>query len=660
MTQRFFWLILQKLLSAAHTAAEHHFNAMTTTYLQVENLSKAFGDKVLFEGISFSIMKDQKTALIAKNGTGKSTLLDIIGQKTYADSGSVVFRNDLTIGYLQQDPVLDNSLTVRQQILAVNNKLARISADYEEALASGDHDRIAAAQAAMDASGAWDYEAEMRQILGKLHIDNLDQVIGTLSGGQKKRIALADVLIEHPDMLILDEPTNHLDTEMTEWLEKYLHDTRTTLLMVTHDRYFLDNVCDCIIEMEDNTTYTYSGNYAYYLRKRDERIQNLTAAIDKANNLLRRESEWISRMPKARGGKAKYRIDSFYELKEFASKRIDNRKVDIATGTAYRLGNKVVDLKHVSKSFDGRKLIDDFTYSFQKNDKVGICGVNGCGKSTLLNIIMGQLAPDSGVVEIGETVMPGYYRQSGIEYDEDQRVIDIIKDIAEVVVLGDGRKLSASQFLEYFLFPPKMQYTPVAKLSGGERRRLYLMTVLMQNPNLLILDEPTNDLDIVTLNVLEDFLNAFGGCLIVVSHDRYFLDKVAEQLLVFEDNGRIRSFPGNYTVYLTQKEDERQHERQTAQQLDEPSTPKKSDTHQSERRKKNFTYKLNQEYQQLEKDIAALEAEKADIEQLLSGGTSDIAEITRLSQRMDEILADLDAKESRWLELEEIRESDAV
>ena len=623
------------------------------TYLQVVNLSKAFGDKVLFEGISFSIMKDQKTALIAKNGTGKSTLLDIIGRKTYSDSGSVVFRNDLTVGYLQQDPVLDDSLTVRQQILSVNNKLARISADYEAALSSGDHERIAAAQAEMDAAGAWDYEAEMRQILGKLRIDDLDKVIGTLSGGQKKRIALADVLIEHPDMLILDEPTNHLDTEMTEWLEKYLHDTRTTLLMVTHDRYFLDNVCDCIIEIEDNTTYTYNGNYAYYLRKRDERIQNLAAAIDKANNLLRRESEWISRMPKARGGKAKYRIDSFYELKEFASRRIDNRKVDIATGTAHRLGNKVIDLKHVSKSFDGRKLIDDFTFSFQKNDKVGICGVNGCGKTTLLNIIMGKLAPDSGVVEVGETVMPGYYRQSGIEYDEEQRVIDIIKDIAEVVILGDGRKLSASQFLEYFLFPPKMQYTPIAKLSGGERRRLYLMTVLMQNPNLLILDEPTNDLDIVTLNVLEDFLNAFGGCLIVVSHDRYFLDKVAEQLLVFEDDGHIRNFPGNYTVYLTQKEDEKQSERRET-----PSAERKTDTRSSERHKKNFTYKLNVEYQQLEKDMAALNEEKTEIERLLSGGTTDINEITKLSQRMDEILAALDEKEMRWLELEEIRESD--
>ena len=649
MTHHFFSLILQNKPKKALTL----YIKEMITYLQVENLSKAFGDKVLFEGISFSIMKDQKTALIAKNGTGKSTLLDIIGRKTYSDSGSVVFRNDLTVGYLQQDPVLDDSLTVRQQILSVNNKLARISADYETALSSGDHERIAAAQAEMDAAGAWDYEAEMRQILGKLRIDDLDKVIGTLSGGQKKRIALADVLIEHPDMLILDEPTNHLDTEMTEWLEKYLHDTRTTLLMVTHDRYFLDNVCDCIIEIEDNTTYTYNGNYAYYLRKRDERIQNLAAAIDKANNLLRRESEWISRMPKARGGKAKYRIDSFYELKEFASRRIDNRKVDIATGTAHRLGNKVIDLKHVSKSFDGRKLIDDFTFSFQKNDKVGICGVNGCGKTTLLNIIMGKLAPDSGVVEVGETVMPGYYRQSGIEYDEEQRVIDIIKDIAEVVILGDGRKLSASQFLEYFLFPPKMQYTPIAKLSGGERRRLYLMTVLMQNPNLLILDEPTNDLDIVTLNVLEDFLNAFGGCLIVVSHDRYFLDKVAEQLLVFEGDGKIRNFPGNYTVYLTQKEDEKQTERRET-----PTAERKTDTRSTERHKKNFTYKLNVEYQQLEKDMAALNEEKTEIERLLSGGTTDINEITNLSQRMDEILAALDEKEMRWLELEEIRESD--
>ncbi len=621
------------------------------TYLQVENLYKSFGDKVLFKDISFSVMKDQKTALIAKNGTGKSTLLDIIAGRTTADEGSVVFRNGLTIGYLPQNPALDDSLTVRDQIGIATNKFAKLTADYEAAVSSGDHKRIDAAQAAMDAANAWDYESDMRQILGKLDIHDLNAVVGTLSGGQKKRIALADVLIEHPDMLILDEPTNHLDTTMTEWLEKYLHDTRTTLLMVTHDRYFLDNVCDCIIELDDNRTYTYDGNYTLYLRKREERIQNLAAAIDKANNLLRREADWISRMPKARGGKAKYRIDNFYKLKEFASRRIENRKVDIATGTAHRLGNKVLELKHISKSYGDRKLIDDFTFSFQKTDKIGICGVNGCGKTTLLNIIMGNVAPDNGTVELGETVVPGYYRQTGIEYDENQRVIDIIKDIAEVVVLGDGRKLSASQFLEYFLFPAKMQYTPVAKLSGGERRRLYLMTVLMRNPNFLILDEPTNDLDIITLNVLEDYLNSFAGCLIIVSHDRYFLDKVAESLLVFEDGGHIRNFPGNYTVYMTQKEDEKQ------QQSDIPAK-KNNDTRSSDRHKKNFTYKLDLEYRQLEKEIEELEAEKSQIESKLSGGTSDINEITELSHRMDEVLSLLDTKETRWLELEEIKESD--
>ncbi|MCQ2250103.1 MAG: ABC-F family ATP-binding cassette domain-containing protein [Bacteroidales bacterium] len=627
------------------------------TYLQVENLSKSFGDNVLFENITFSVMKDQKTALIAKNGAGKSTLLNIIGRKESADSGNVVFRNGISVGYLTQDPVLDDNLTVREQIFSVSNRLAQIVSEYEAAMASGNEEQIARTQAMMDSSNAWDYESDMKQILGKLRIHDLDQKIGTLSGGQKKRIALADVLIEHPDFLILDEPTNHLDTDMTEWLEKYLHDTRTTLLMVTHDRYFLDNVCDFIIEIDDNVIYNYTGNYSYYLRKRDERLQNMSAAIDKANNLLRKEQDWISRMPKARGGKAKYRIDNFYKLKEFASKRIENKKVEIATGAAHRLGNKVLEIKNLCKSFGDRKLIDGFTYSFQKTDKIGICGHNGCGKSTLLNIIMGRLAPDSGTAEFGETVFPGYYEQGGISYKEDQRVIDIIKDIAEVVILGDGRKLSASQFLEYFLFPPKMHYAPLAKLSGGERRRLYLMTVLMRNPNFLILDEPTNDLDIITLNVLEDYLNAYAGCLIVVSHDRYFLDKVAESLFVFEGDGKIRNFPGNYTVYLTTKEDEKQAEREAASLRKAEAAPK-TDNRNGEKRKKNFTYKLNLEYQALEKEIAELEAEKADIEEKLSGGTQDMDEITKLSTRINEILSALDEKEMRWLELEEIKESD--
>lgn len=595
------------------------------TYLQVENLTKSFGDNLLFENISFSVMKDQKTALIAKNGAGKSTLLNIIGKKETADSGNVVFKNDISVGYLPQQPVLDKKLSIKEHIALSAQKAKSHIHDYEEL----------------------DYEVQMKQILGKLKIENLEQKISELSGGQQKRIALADVLIERPDMLILDEPTNHLDTFMTEWLEKYLKDTRTTLLMVTHDRYFLDNVCDNIIEIDNNKTYSYTGNYSYYLRKRQERIENFNAAITKANNILRREADWISRMPKARGGKAKYRIDNFYKLKEFAQSRIDERKVEIATGTAHRLGNKILELKHISKSYGEKTLIKDFSYTFQKNDKIGIVGANGCGKSTLLNIIMNNIKPDSGTAEFGETVVTSYYRQSGIQYDENQKVIDVIKNIAEVIELSDGKKLSASQFLEYFLFEPKMQYSPVAKLSGGEKRRLYLMTVLMKNPNFLILDEPTNDLDIITLNVLEDYLNSFSGCLIVVSHDRYFLDKVANSLFVFKENGEIKNFAGNYTVYLTEKEDEK------------PSAKEKpQNTDTREKRKKNFTFKLKTEHQQLEAELDSLNAEKKEIEEKLSGGVSEIEEITKLSKRLEEILALTEEKEMRWLELEEIKESD--
>lgn len=595
------------------------------TYLQVENLTKSFGDNLLFENISFSVMKDQKTALIAKNGAGKSTLLNIIGKKETADSGNVVFKNDISVGYLPQQPVLDKKLSIKEHIALSAQKAKSHIHDFEEL----------------------DYEVQMKQILGKLKIENLEQKISELSGGQQKRIALADVLIERPDMLILDEPTNHLDTFMTEWLEKYLKDTRTTLLMVTHDRYFLDNVCDNIIEIDNNKTYSYTGNYSYYLRKRQERIENFNAAITKANNILRREADWISRMPKARGGKAKYRIDNFYKLKEFAQSRIDDKKVEIATGTAHRLGNKILELKHISKSYGEKTLIKDFSYTFQKNDKIGIVGANGCGKSTLLNIIMNNIKPDSGTAEFGETVVTSYYRQSGIQYDENQKVIDVIKNIAEVIELSDGKKLSASQFLEYFLFEPKMQYSPVAKLSGGEKRRLYLMTVLMKNPNFLILDEPTNDLDIITLNVLEDYLNSFSGCLIVVSHDRYFLDKVANSLFVFKENGEIKNFAGNYTVYLTEKEDEK------------PSAKEKpQNTDTREKRKKNFTFKLQTEHKQLEKELESLNAEKQEIEAKLSGEVSEIEEITKLSKRLEEILALTEEKEMRWLELEEIKESD--
>ena len=621
------------------------------TYLQIENLTKSFGDLLLFKDISFSVCKDNKTALIAKNGAGKSTLLSIIADKESKDSGSVVFKNGLTVGYLPQNPILNENLTIREQIFSVNNKLAQVVNNYEKAIASGNQDEIYNAQNQMDSAHAWDYESDMKQILGKLKINNLEQKISQLSGGQKKRIALADTLIEQPDLLILDEPTNHLDTEMIEWLENYLKNTRTTLLMVTHDRYFLDNVCNFIIEIDDNKIYNYNGNYSYYLQKREERIENLNAAIDKANNLLRRESEWISRMPKARGGKAKYRIDSFYKLKEFAGQKTDTKKLEIQTGTAHRLGNKVLEIKNLSKSYNGKKLIDNFSYSFKKTDKIGIVGVNGCGKSTLLNIIMQTVKPDSGIVEFGETVVPGYYRQTGIEYNENQRVIDIIKEIAEVIILGDGRKLSASQFLEYFLFPTKMHYSLISKLSGGERRRLYLMTVLMKNPNFLILDEPTNDLDIVTLNVLEDYLNSFKGCLLVVSHDRYFIDKVVDNIFAFEENGIIKNFPGNYTVYLTEKEENKTQKTETIKKIQTQNQP-------APKNKKNFGYKQNIEYQQLEKEISELETEKAEIENFLSSGNTNIEEITKKSTRMQEILNLLDEKETRWLELEELKELD--
>ena len=622
------------------------------TYLQVEGLSKSFGDIVLFKDITFSVGKDQKTALIAKNGAGKSTMLDIIARRQSADTGSVVFKNDLKIGYLMQDPKLNDDFTVRQQIYSAENQKARVVKNYEDALEQGNREAIERAQAEMDAADAWQYESDMKQILGKLRINDLDALIGNLSGGQKKRIALADALIEQPDFLILDEPTNHLDTDMTEWLENYLKTTRTTLLMVTHDRYFHDNVCDNIIEIDNNQIFTYSGNYSYYLNKREERIANFAAALDKANNLLRREADWVSRMPKARGGKAKYRIDNFYKLKEFASQRIDTRKADFNVGIANRLGGKVLEIKNLCKSYGDKVLIDDFSYSFTKNQKIGICGHNGCGKSTLLDIIVGDVQPDSGTAEFGETVVLGYYRQKGIQYEENQRVIDIIKDIAEVVVFGDGRKLSASQFLEYFLFPTKMHYSLVEKLSGGEKRRLYLMTVLMKNPNFLILDEPTNDLDIITLNVLEDYLASFAGCLIVVSHDRYFLDKVAESMFVFEGDGKIKNFPGNYTVYITQKEEDEQNK--TPEPADEP----KNEKYQREKRKKNFTYKLSQEYDAITAEIEQLTNEKQEIERSLSGEVTDIEQISKLSDRMDTVIKLLDEKETRWLELEEIKESD--
>ena len=492
------------------------------SFMQVDNLSKRFGERLLFENISFGIAKNQKTALIAPNGKGKSTLLRIIAREESPDTGSVIFRNDITVGYLEQDPRLDLDAPVIEEVFNTDTPVLRLIKEYEQAVAANDTDALATLIPKVDALNAWNLENDIKQILSKLKINHYGQPIRELSGGQRKRVGLAKVLIKNPDFLILDEPTNHLDTDMIEWLEDYLHDTQTTLLMVTHDRYFLDRVCDNIIELDDYGLYTYAGNYSYYLEKRTERVEAANAAVDKARNLLRVEQEWMRRMPQARGHKARYRVDNFYRLKDAAAHRPEEKRLELDI-KGQRLGSKILELHHVSKSYEGRCLIRDFSYKFIRGEKIGIIGRNGIGKSTFLDIVTRAIEPDSGAIDIGETVVYGYYRQAGISFRPDDRPIDIVREIAERVDLGNGRVMSASQFLEYFLFPDKLQYTPVVKLSGGERRRLYLLTVLMGKPNFLILDEPTNDLDIMTLNVLEDYLRSFAGCLLIVSHDRFFI-----------------------------------------------------------------------------------------------------------------------------------------
>ena len=529
------------------------------SYLQIDNLSKRFGEQILFEGISFGIGKGQKVALIAKNGMGKSTLLRIIAGKDSPESGSVIFRNDITVGYLDQDPQLEPENTVFEEVFNSDSPVLSLIKAYEEAVASDDSAALEKLIPEMDIHSAWDYENTIKQILSELKIATYNKKISTLSGGQKKRVGLAKVLISNPDFLILDEPTNHLDIEMTEWLEEYLEKSNATLLMVTHDRYFLDRVCNQIIEIDDFGLYSYNGNYSYYLEKREERVENRNALIDKAKNLLRTEQEWMRRMPQARSHKAQYRIDNFYKLQEVASQNTDEKKLELDI-KGQRLGKKILELEHVNKSFDGHCVLRDFSYKFVRGEKIGIIGKNGVGKSTFLNIITQNLQPDSGTIEIGETVVYGYYKQSGIQFRDDDRVIDIVKNIAERIDLGNGRIMSASQFLEYFMFTDKQQYSLVGKLSGGERRRLYLLTVLMKNPNFLILDEPTNDLDIVTLNVLEDYLKSFRGCLLIVSHDRFFTDKVVDRIFAFEGDGIIKDFPGNYTIYKNQKEEQAEKE----------------------------------------------------------------------------------------------------
>ena len=596
--------------------------AREVPYLDVQNLTKSFGSLVLFEDINFSIAEGQKVGLIAKNGTGKSTLLSLLTGKEGCDSGSIIFKRNLKLGYLEQSPKFNPEGSV-------------LDACFNH---QGDPEKVLKA----------------KQILTKLKIRDLQQPIGQLSGGQQKRVALANVLILEPDLFILDEPTNHLDLEMIEWLESYLNWGNRTLLLVTHDRYFLDRICSVILEIDDRTIYTYRGNYSYYLEKRQERIDNRRAEIARANNLYRTELEWMRRMPQARGHKAKYREDAFYELERVAKARIEERQVRLKASNIY-IGSKIFECQYISKAFDGATskvvILKDFYYNFSRFEKMGIVGNNGTGKSTFLKMLLGEMQPDQGRIVIGETVRFGYFSQDGLQFDEQQKVIDVVRDIAEYIDLGSGRHLTASQFLQHFLFTPEQQHNYVYKLSGGERRKLYLCTVLMRNPNFLVLDEPTNDLDIVTLQILEEYLQDFPGCVIVVSHDRYFMDKVVDHLLVFKGDGVVKDFPGNYTQYREWQS--LQPSAPTSAQV-ASSTPKRN-YHSDQRRRMSYKEKL--EFEQLGKDIEALEAEKKLIEEALSSGAITVDEITEKSRRLPVLNEELDEKSMRWLELSEIEAS---
>ena len=603
-------------------------------YLDVQKLTKSFGALVLFRDLSFSIAEGQKVGLIAKNGTGKSTLLSILSGKEGYDQGEIIFRRDLKVGMLEQSPVFDPAESV-------------LDACFNH---QGDPDKVLKA----------------KQILTQLKIRDLDQPMGQLSGGQQKRVALANVLITDPDLLILDEPTNHLDLEMIEWLEGYLNRGNKTLLMVTHDRFFLDRVCSVILELDDQTIYTYRGNYSYYLEKRQERIDNRRAEIARANNLYRTELDWMRRMPQARGHKARYREEAFYELEKVAKQRIEERQVRLKSRNVY-IGSKIFECQYVSKVFERPDaepltILKDFYYNFSRFEKMGIVGNNGTGKSTFIKMLLGQVAPDSGKFDIGDTVRFGYFSQEGLQFDEQTKVIDVVKDIAEYIDMGGGKHLTASQFLQHFMFTPEQQHNYVYKLSGGERRKLYLCTVLMKNPNFLVLDEPTNDLDIVTLQILEEYLQDFPGCVIVVSHDRYFMDKVVDHLLVFKGEGDIQDFPGNYTQYrqwsqLQPNEPSSGARTGTAGKASKTSAASATNTSAGDgasNGKRKLTYKEKRELEQLEKDIEALEAEKKQIEEALCGGTTSVDEITKMSKRLPVLNDELDEKSMRWLELSEI------
>ncbi len=618
------------------------------SYLQVENLTKSFGADVIVSGITFGVAEGEKIGLIAKNGTGKSTLLNILAGEDTPDSGTVIYRNDLRVGYLPQMPTFEGSRSVMDTCLWGDDRQSRAVRDYEHALRSGDAGAMTAAIQAMDNAGAWDYEDRFKQILTMLKIDDYDQPIAQLSGGQVKRVALAKLLISEPQMLILDEPTNHLDIDMIEWLENYLKRSYITLLMVTHDRYFLDNICNRILEMDQQSIYSYDGNYNYYLEKRAERIEAQNAAVERARNLLRTELDWMRRQPQARAHKAQYRIDAFYDLKERARVVHDLGDVRLNVNSTY-IGNKIFTAHHVCKRFGDKVILNDLEYTFARYEKLGIVGDNGVGKSTFIKLLLGQLQPDSGSFEIGETVRFGYYSQEGIQFNPDKKVIDAVRDIAEEVYFDERNHYSASQFLNMFLFTVRDQQKLIAKLSGGEQRRLYLATVLMQKPNFLILDEPTNDLDIQTLGVLEDYLAKFKGCVIIVSHDRFFMDRTVDHTWVFQGDGVIKDFPGNYSEYRAWKD---YHEREAAEQARANEKPRERQVYNNRDTSNKLTYKEKRELEQLTADIAALTEEKEQLDNLFASGET-IDDVAQKAARYEQIKLQLDDMELRWLELSE-------
>lgn len=633
------------------------------TYLSVENLSKSYGVKLLFENITFGLSKGDKTALVAPNGTGKSTLLKIIAGEETQDHGKVMFQSDVRIGYLEQEPELDLKLTIREFISQGDSEMTDIVQRYEEAVEAQANnfneqtqEAYMKAAAAMDAANAWDFEQRMEQILGKLEIHDLERSIETLSGGERKRVALAFVLLDNPDLIILDEPTNHLDLDMIEWLEAYLVKSNVTLLMVTHDRYFLDRICNHILEMDAGNLYNHNGNYAYYLKKKAEREEQEQAEMHKAGQLYKQELEWMRRQPKARTSKSKSRIDAFHKTADKVNQQSDDQELELGISSK-RIGGQVLELENISKSFEDLTILDNFSYSFKKGERIGVIGKNGVGKSTFLKIITGEIDPDSGNVNTGATIHYGHYRQQDTDFDESLRLIEVVKEVASVIEMSNGKQISASKFLEHFMFPPKLQYTPVHKLSGGEKRRLALMMVLIKNPNFLILDEPTNDLDLMTLQKLEEFLLNFGGCLIIVSHDRFFMDKLVDHYFVFEGDGVIDDHHGTYQEYRELKEmREAEQKLEAKKAVTATKTPEKKSSSEPKKKSQGLSFKEQKEFKKLEKQIAKLEKEQAELEKKLAGGDLDSEKLLEASERYGELKEEIEMKTLEWMELAEKNE----